>query len=109
MVPKRVQKRLKVNPKVYTTQEGLEEIKSNPQVYTTQEGEGEIKSNPQVYTTCLFGLKVEACTVNPLWLLSFTSSRMSSSSLVFLTDIFAILHEYLIRGISWLNWKITLT
>ena len=29
---------IKCNPKVYTTQEGIEQIKSNPQVNTTQEG-----------------------------------------------------------------------
>ena len=43
--------KIKNNPQVYTTQEGMQEIKNNPQVYTTQEGIGEIKNNPQVYTT----------------------------------------------------------
>ena len=36
----------KINPQVYTTQEGMQEIKNNPQLYTTQEGIGEIKNNP---------------------------------------------------------------
>ena len=31
-------RKIKNNPQVYTTQEGIEEIKNNPQVYTTQEG-----------------------------------------------------------------------
>ena len=33
-----------MNPQVYTTQEGIEEIKNNLQVYTTQEGIGEINN-----------------------------------------------------------------
>ena len=29
----------------------MEKIKNNPQIYTTQEGIEQIKNNPQVYTT----------------------------------------------------------
>ena len=34
---------IKNNPRVYTTQYGIEKVKNNPQVYTTQNGMQEIK------------------------------------------------------------------
>ena len=34
---------IKNNPRVYTTQEGIEEIKNNSEVYATQEAMQEIK------------------------------------------------------------------
>ena len=34
---------IKNNPRVYTTQEGIEVIKNSPQVYPTQEGIEEIE------------------------------------------------------------------
>ena len=37
--------KIKNNPQVYTTQEGMQEIKNNPQVYVTQEGIEWIKIN----------------------------------------------------------------
>ena len=58
-IPRRVWVRLKlrgreevkINPQVYTTQEGIEEIKIKPKVYITKKGIGEIKHNPEVHTT----------------------------------------------------------
>ena len=40
---------MKNNPRVYTTQEGMQEIKNNPQVYITQEGIEEIKKPSGVH------------------------------------------------------------
>ena len=35
--------KIKNNPQLYTTQDGIEKVKNNPQVYTTQKGMQEIK------------------------------------------------------------------
>ena len=108
---------MKSNPQVYTTQEGMQEIKNSPQVYTTQEGMLQIKNNPQVYTTqegtknwihtnfyqdialCLQSF-FEASTVNVYNYYPLLVPECRCQARLFLTDIFAISHDFSTGGIS---------
>ena len=102
---------IKNSPQVYTTQEGMLQIKNNPQVYTTQEGtKNWIHTNLYQETAlCLdsfFWLKVEASTVNLYNYYPLLVPEYRCQARLFLTDIFAISHDFSTGGISRLKYTV---
>ena len=98
---------IKNSPQVYTTQEGMLQIKNNPQVYTTQEGtKNWIHTNfYQDIALCLQSF-FEASTVNVYNYYPLLVPECRCQARLFLTDIFAISHDFSTGGISRLKYTV---
>ena len=89
----------------------IEQIKNNPQVYTTQEGtKNWIHINLYQETAlCLdsfFWLKFEASIVNLYNYYPLLVPECRCQARLFLTDIFAISHDFSTGGISRLKYTV---